>query len=332
MALVPDRATRPARRARGRHLVLPAGGRLPAADRDRADDAAAGRRPRGRGRHGPRGGRGRRTPGGLEQRRQHLRRHRGDRRDLVAPGLRRRRPRGHRAAAATGGRRRAPPASCSPPTPRCSAPATPCPTSHASGRSPKPGWVGANAPATIGLDPGDRRRRWTSGRPTSAGSPRATGLPVAVKGVLRADDAERCVEAGASAVWVSNHGGRQLDRVVATAALRRPGPGSRRSRRRGVRRRGSPLRTRRAARRLPGRRRRVRRPPVLPRARRRRGRRSVAGPWPSWAPSWSSRCASRGAPRWPRRPESPVHTGDSSPEWPLTCVNIWCDRGHSEPI
>jgi 4-hydroxymandelate oxidase len=44
-----------------------------------------------------------------------------------------------------------------------------------------------------------------------------TGLPVAVKGVLRADDARRCVDAGAAAIWVSNHGGRQLDRVVATA-------------------------------------------------------------------------------------------------------------------
>lgn len=44
-----------------------------------------------------------------------------------------------------------------------------------------------------------------------------TGLPVVVKGVLRADDAVRCVRAGASAVWVSNHGGRQLDQSVATA-------------------------------------------------------------------------------------------------------------------
>lgn len=44
-----------------------------------------------------------------------------------------------------------------------------------------------------------------------------TGLPVVVKGVLRADDARRCVRAGARAVWVSNHGGRQLDRVAATA-------------------------------------------------------------------------------------------------------------------
>ena len=44
-----------------------------------------------------------------------------------------------------------------------------------------------------------------------------TGLPVVAKGVLRASDAVRCVDAGAAAVWVSNHGGRQLDRVVATA-------------------------------------------------------------------------------------------------------------------
>jgi len=44
-----------------------------------------------------------------------------------------------------------------------------------------------------------------------------TGLPVVVKGVSRADDAQRCVAAGAASVWVSNHGGRQLDRTVATA-------------------------------------------------------------------------------------------------------------------
>jgi 4-hydroxymandelate oxidase len=43
------------------------------------------------------------------------------------------------------------------------------------------------------------------------------GLPVVVKGVLRADDARACVAAGAAAVWVSNHGGRQLDGVVPTA-------------------------------------------------------------------------------------------------------------------
>ena len=44
-----------------------------------------------------------------------------------------------------------------------------------------------------------------------------TGLPVLVKGVLRADDARACVDAGAAGLVVSNHGGRQLGRAVSTA-------------------------------------------------------------------------------------------------------------------
>jgi 4-hydroxymandelate oxidase len=44
-----------------------------------------------------------------------------------------------------------------------------------------------------------------------------TGLPVVVKGVLRGDDARTVVAAGAAAVYVSNHGGRQLDQAIATA-------------------------------------------------------------------------------------------------------------------
>lgn len=44
-----------------------------------------------------------------------------------------------------------------------------------------------------------------------------SGLPVVVKGVLRADDAATCVQAGASAVWVSTHGGRQVDPAIASA-------------------------------------------------------------------------------------------------------------------
>jgi 4-hydroxymandelate oxidase len=43
-------------------------------------------------------------------------------------------------------------------------------------------------------------------------------LPVLVKGVLSADDARACAAAGAAGVVVSNHGGRQLDQVVDTAA------------------------------------------------------------------------------------------------------------------
>ncbi len=44
-----------------------------------------------------------------------------------------------------------------------------------------------------------------------------TGLPVLVKGVLRGDEARRCVDAGADGIIVSNHGGRQLDRAVPSA-------------------------------------------------------------------------------------------------------------------
>ncbi|MPQ97942.1 alpha-hydroxy-acid oxidizing protein [Modestobacter sp. I12A-02628] len=43
------------------------------------------------------------------------------------------------------------------------------------------------------------------------------GLPVLVKGVLRGDEAVRCLDAGAAGVVVSNHGGRQLDRGVPSA-------------------------------------------------------------------------------------------------------------------
>jgi 4-hydroxymandelate oxidase len=47
-----------------------------------------------------------------------------------------------------------------------------------------------------------------------------SGLPVVVKGVLRSDDARIVVAAGAAAVQVSNHGGRQLDlSVTAVDAL-----------------------------------------------------------------------------------------------------------------
>jgi isopentenyl diphosphate isomerase/L-lactate dehydrogenase-like FMN-dependent dehydrogenase len=42
-------------------------------------------------------------------------------------------------------------------------------------------------------------------------------VPVFVKGVLTAEDAELALEHGAAGVVVSNHGGRQLDRSLATA-------------------------------------------------------------------------------------------------------------------
>jgi L-lactate dehydrogenase (cytochrome) len=40
--------------------------------------------------------------------------------------------------------------------------------------------------------------------------------PIVIKGIHTADDARRAVEAGADAIVVSNHGGRQLDGVAPT--------------------------------------------------------------------------------------------------------------------
>ncbi len=79
-----------------------------------------------------------------------------------------------------------------------------------------PSWVGANA-TTVGVQPEDRSKAMDLGPADVEWLGRSTGLPVVVKGVLRPDDADRCVAAGAAAVWVSNHGGRQLDQSVATA-------------------------------------------------------------------------------------------------------------------
>ena len=78
-----------------------------------------------------------------------------------------------------------------------------------------PGWLRVNFPggdsrtaADKAADLGPQDIAWLSQR---------FDLPVVVKGVLHPDDARRCVQAGARAVWVSNHGGRQLDRAVSSA-------------------------------------------------------------------------------------------------------------------
>ena len=42
-----------------------------------------------------------------------------------------------------------------------------------------------------------------------------TSLPILVKGLLSADDAERALDAGADGIVVSNHGGRQVDAALA---------------------------------------------------------------------------------------------------------------------
>jgi isopentenyl diphosphate isomerase/L-lactate dehydrogenase-like FMN-dependent dehydrogenase len=45
---------------------------------------------------------------------------------------------------------------------------------------------------------------------------KVTRLPVGIKGLMTVRDAVRAVEAGVRIVWVSNHGGRQLDHAEAT--------------------------------------------------------------------------------------------------------------------
>ncbi len=45
---------------------------------------------------------------------------------------------------------------------------------------------------------------------------RLSGLPVVVKGVIRGDDARRCVDAGAAGVLVSTHGGRRMGPTVSS--------------------------------------------------------------------------------------------------------------------
>jgi 4-hydroxymandelate oxidase len=80
----------------------------------------------------------------------------------------------------------------------------------------EPSWLRSNFAEDHGSDPGHEKATdlgphdvdWLAG---------VTGLPVVVKGVLRPADARRCIDAGAGAVWVSNHGGRQLDFAAATA-------------------------------------------------------------------------------------------------------------------
>jgi len=51
-------------------------------------------------------------------------------------------------------------------------------------------------------------------------------VPLLAKGILRADDAARAVDAGCDGIWVSNHGGRQLDTAIAAIdalpQMRRP--------------------------------------------------------------------------------------------------------------
>ena len=63
-------------------------------------------------------------------------------------------------------------------------------------------------------DTGEREQPWTWTRLADVMA--TANVPFAVKGVLTAEDARAAVDAGATAVYVSNHGGRQLDGAPAT--------------------------------------------------------------------------------------------------------------------
>lgn len=80
----------------------------------------------------------------------------------------------------------------------------------------EPGWLHVNFPPGYGELAGHEKAA-NLGYEDITWLTETTGLPVVVKGVLRGDDARSCVRAGARAVWVSNHGGRQLDHAAATA-------------------------------------------------------------------------------------------------------------------
>jgi lactate oxidase len=69
---------------------------------------------------------------------------------------------------------------------------------------------------------GDFKNRKTNLSDDDIGFVRETaGLPVIVKGILRGEDARQAIHAGAAAVQVSNHGGRQQDGVPATISVLR---------------------------------------------------------------------------------------------------------------
>ena len=50
----------------------------------------------------------------------------------------------------------------------------------------------------------------------------ASGLPVVVKGIVHPQDVRECLGAGAAGIWISNHGGRQMDGIPGAISMLRP--------------------------------------------------------------------------------------------------------------
>jgi len=80
-------------------------------------------------------------------------------------------------------------------------------------------------PADLGQGEGSELARFVASRHDAAFTWKdlawlaeiAAPMPIVVKGIARGDDAKRALDGGASAIWVSNHGGRQLDLAPSTA-------------------------------------------------------------------------------------------------------------------
>lgn len=93
------------------------------------------------------------------------------------------------------------------------------PNLTADGKLPPPPSSGRRSPFAVAIDElFDPNLTWDD----IAWLTSISKLPVLLKGIVRADDARRAVDAGAAGVIVSNHGGRQFD--TAPAAIDALGP------------------------------------------------------------------------------------------------------------
>lgn len=85
------------------------------------------------------------------------------------------------------------------------------PRPPANGAAPAAGGSGTDAPAAHSRLAFRQEEDWSVVARLRA----VSGLPVLVKGVMTGEDARLAVEAGAAGLFVSNHGGRQLDGAAA---------------------------------------------------------------------------------------------------------------------